>query len=149
MKIVRRLVLLTSLLMVTTFLAGAQNKSNIAADSKPETVITTFHVKDGKDAEMSKLIQRAWNTYDKFGMVLPQPNIIAHGIDDAGKLFFIEILSWKNHDAPDNAPAEVQAIWAEMETLCEKRDGHRGIEFHEVHIDGGANKDIRRKSARM
>jgi hypothetical protein len=148
MKIVRRLALLTSLIVVTTLLVGAQNKSNIAADGEPETVITTFQVKDGKEAEMSKLIQRAWKTYNKLGMVLQQPNIIAHGTDDAGKLFFIEILSWKSQDTPDNAPAEVKAIWAEMEALCEKRDGHRGIEFHEVHIDSGASKYTRRKSTR-
>jgi len=56
------------------------------------------------------------------------------GEDDAGKVYFIEILMWKDHDKPDNAPPDVTAIWAQMEALCEKRDGHRGIEFHEVRV---------------
>ncbi|MDX6713054.1 MAG: hypothetical protein QOH96_4070 [Blastocatellia bacterium] len=148
MKIIRRLALLISLLTLITSLTGAQNKSNIAAGSEPETVVTTFHVKDGKEAEMSELIQRAWKTYNKLGMVLQQPNIIAHGTDDAGKLFYIEILSWKNQDTPDNAPAEVKAIWAEMEALCEKREGHRGIVFSEVQIDSAQPDTTRRKTAR-
>jgi hypothetical protein len=148
MKIIRRLALLISLLTLITSLTGAQKKSNIAADSEPETVVTTFHVKDGKEAEMSELIQRAWKTYNKLGMVLQQPNIIAHGTDDAGKLFYIEILSWKNQDTPDNAPPEVKAIWAEMEALCEKREGHRGIVFNEVQIDSAQPNITRRKTAR-
>ena len=148
MKIIRRLALLISLLTLITSLTGAQKKSNIAADSEPETVVTTFHVKDGKEAEMSELIQRAWKTYNKLGMVLQQPNIIVHGTDDAGKLFYIEILSWKNQDTPDNAPPEVKAIWAEMEALCEKREGHRGIVFNEVQIDSAQPDTSRRKTAR-
>lgn len=54
--------------------------------------------------------------------------------NDAGKVYFIEILTWKDHDKPDNAPPEVTSIWAQMEALCERRDGHRGIEFYEVRV---------------
>jgi hypothetical protein len=148
MEKLRRLAVLISLLTAVVSVAGGQVKSKISADNEIETVVTTFHVRDGKEAEMSKLIQRAWDTYNKFGMVLPEPNIVARGTDNSGKLFFMEILSWKNHDVPDTAPAEVQAIWAEMEALCEKREGHRGIEFHEVQIDGGRPDATRRRTTR-
>jgi hypothetical protein len=40
----------------------------------------------------------------------------------------------ENHDAPDHVPADVKALWAKLEDLCEKRDGHRGIEFVEMEI---------------
>lgn len=144
----RKLAVLISLLTAIVSVAGAQDKSKSSADKEIETVVTTFLVRDGKEAEMSKLIQKAWDTYNKFGLVLPEPNIVVRGTDNSGKLFFIEIFSWRDHDVPDNAPAEVQAIWAEMEVLCEKREGHRGIEFHEVQIDGGRPDATRRTSTR-
>lgn len=137
MNSIRKAAVCVSLLATLAITAEAQQEPKVDADNEPETVVTTFHVKDGKEAEMAKLLVRAWDTYNKFGMVLPQPNLIVHGTDDANKLFFVEILSWKNHDAPDHAPQEVQAIWNEMQAMCEKRDGHRGIEFFEVHIDNG------------
>jgi two-component system, LytTR family, sensor kinase len=31
---------------------------------------------------------------------------------------------------------EVQAVWGQMTALCEKRDGHRRIEFYEVKVVG-------------
>lgn len=105
-----------------------------APKSETETVITTFRVKQGKEAEFSKVLAKAWPTYHRFGMVLDTPHIVLRGLDESGKTYFVEILTWKDHDAPDNAPAEVSAIWNEMGPLCEPRLGRPGIEFPEVQI---------------
>jgi hypothetical protein len=113
--------------------AGAQEKSNNPAKDDPETVVDTLHVKAGKEDDLAKVMARAWTAYRKFDMVLAEPHFLMRGVDDGGRPFFVEILSWKDHNAPDHAPAEVKKIWAEMESLCEKRDGRRGIEFYEVH----------------
>jgi hypothetical protein len=99
-----------------------------------ETVYTTFYVTPGKEAEFARVLEKAWPTYHKLGMVLDQPHLILSGTDDKGRPYFIEILTWKDHDAPDHAPAEVTAIWDQMTALCERRDGHRRIEFYEVKI---------------
>jgi hypothetical protein len=114
--------------------AMAQDKGNTSPKDDTETVISTFHVKEGKEAEFAKVLEQAWSTYHRLGMVLPQPNLVLRGVETAGKPYFIEIFTWKDHDAPDHAPAEVRTIWAQMEALCERRDGHRGIEFTEMQI---------------
>ena len=125
---------------------GVRKEATAGSKSDSETVITTFHVKEGKEVEMSRLIHRAWRTYYEQGMVLSQPNLVLQGTDDARKPFFIEILSWKNHEAPDNAPKVVKAIWAQMEAICEPRNGHRGIEFREMWIQTDALGTTRCKS---
>jgi hypothetical protein len=127
------------IIVVAVWLMLAGNASaQVKEDSKPkddtETVYTTYRVIAGKETEFAKVLAKAWPTYFKLGMVLKQPHIVLRGTDDAGKTYFIEILTWKDHDAPDHAPAEVQAIWDQLTALCEKRDGHRRIEFYEVQI---------------
>lgn len=67
-------------------------------------------------------------------MVLDIPRLVTRGKDDTGKTYFVEILTWKSPDAPDHAPKEIQAIWSNLEALCEAGDGHRVIEFPEVQI---------------
>ena len=123
-------------LLIGLSLAGtaiAQERSDNPLNDDPETVVDTLHVKAGKEDELARVMARAWATYSKFNMVLAEPHLLMRGVDDAGRPFFVEILTWKDHNAPDHAPPEVKKIWAEMEALCEKRDGRRGIEFYEVH----------------
>ena len=115
--------------LVVTFPVFAQDKKD---DS--ETVIATYRVKEGKEAEFQKVLEKAWPAYRKLGMALERPHLILRGVDEAKKTYFIEILTWKSHDAPDQASPEVRALWNQLEALCESRLGHRGIEFPEVEI---------------
>ncbi|MBV9209294.1 MAG: hypothetical protein JOZ52_01625 [Acidobacteria bacterium] len=121
-------------LMLACVASAAQNKGKQQAKVETETVHTTFLVRDGKEAEFQKVYEKAFAAYLKFGMIFKQPHMLMRGEDEAGKIYFIEILTWKDHDKPDNAPAEVKAIWAQMEALCERRGEHRGIEFEEVRV---------------
>lgn len=114
--------------------AAAQEKNDNPLKDDPETVVDTLHVRAGKEDELAKVMWRAWAAYRKFDMVLPDPHLLMRGTDDTGKPFLVEVLTWKDHNAPDHAPDEVKKIWTEMEALCERRDGRRGIEFYEVNF---------------
>jgi hypothetical protein len=80
------------------------------------------------------VLAQAWPAYRRFGLVLGEPHLVLRGTDKAGKTYFVEILTWKDHDAPDHVSPEIQAIWAQLQDLCEARLGHQGIEFPEVEI---------------
>jgi hypothetical protein len=126
--------LAVTICLMLASVAFAQAKSKRTTKDETETVYSTFYVIPGKEDEFWKVLERAWPTYYRLGMVLKSPHLILRGADAAGRPYFIEILTWKDHDKPDHAPAEVQAIWDQMTALCEKRDGHRRIEFYEVKL---------------
>jgi hypothetical protein len=140
----RRTALLTlSLGLVGPFVGAAPEPSR----AKPtETVVATFRVKEGRETEFQDALSKAWPLYRKLGMVLDSPHLIVKGTDKDQKTYFIEVLTWKDEDAPDNAPPEVRKLWGRLEELCEPRLGHRGIEFPEVEVilDGCAPKTAKR-----
>jgi hypothetical protein len=104
-----------------------------AVETDPETVLVTYHVKADKADELARLIDRTWATYQRLGLVFDKPHLVMRGKEKGGE-FFAEILPWKTHSGPDNAPAEVHALWDEMQKVCEKRDGRDGIEIPEIEI---------------
>lgn len=105
-----------------------------AQDSETETVLSTFRPRAGKEGELLKTMNQNWSTLRKLGLVLQEPHLILRGKDDAGKTIFVEILTWRDHDAADHVPAEVQTIWNQLQSLVEERNGHKGIEFPEFEI---------------
>lgn len=127
-----RLIFLT-LIFVTTVVAALRPTKHVRAQSRTETVIATYQVKPGKENDLVKVLAKHWATIHKLGLVLDQPHLVFRGQDDSGKTFFVEILTWDDAETPDHAPAEVRAIWREMEPLVESRLGHGPIEFPEVH----------------
>ena len=123
-----------ALLALGAYALAAQPPQPVAPNGGTETVISTFRVRAGKEAEFAKVHAQAWPAYRRFGLVAEKPHLVLQGVDEAGKTYFVEILTWKDHDAPDHASPEIRAIWAQLEALCEPRLGHRGIEFPEVQI---------------
>jgi hypothetical protein len=105
------------------------------ADS-PETVFSTYRVKKGMETEFQNVHAATWAAYRKYKLVLTTPHTVVMGKEESGAPFFVEILTWVSHDAPDHVPADVKELWNRLEALCEKRDGHRGIEFSEMEIVG-------------
>lgn len=114
--------------------ASTLNLAAAAQDSDTETVLSTFRPRAGKEDELLKTMNQNWSTLRKLGLVLQEPHLILRGKDDAGKTIFVEILTWRDHDAADNVPPEVQAIWNHLQSLVEERNGRRGIEFPEFEI---------------
>ena len=101
------------------------------ADS-PETVMVTYRVKAGQEAQLQDTLARAWAIYQKEHMVLPQPHVIVRDKESGGLTRFIEILTWVNHAKPAHAPDSVKTIWNQMQSFCEPRDGHPGLDGGEV-----------------
>ena len=119
--------------LVAFILAAAPVAAAPAADP-PETVVVVYSPQAGKEAAVDDLIRLHFATVRKLRLVTADPHVTYRDKDAGGRPIFVDILTWKSHAAPDDAPAEVRAIWVKMEAACEKRDGRRGIDFHEVDL---------------
>lgn len=107
------------------------------AAAPPETVHVTYHVQPGKLDEFLKVLRMQYPAGRKLGIVLPEPHVILTGKEDGGKPFAIEILTWRDGDAPDDVSTkypEVQKIWDGLGALVEKRGGKPGIEIEAMDV---------------
>ncbi len=122
-----------SVLAALTFLS-APWALGAGGDAKdPETVVVTFHVRPGKEADMEKLLrQDHWIVLRRLDLVFETPHVLVRCTESGAKPCFLEVLTWKSHEIPDNAPPEVQAIWTRMNEFVEKREGKPAIEIDEV-----------------
>jgi len=123
--------LLALLLLLPAQPAGAQPKAG-AADQ--ETVLSTYHVRQGKEKAFEEVLERTWGVYRQLDAVLPAPHIVARSVDEQGRADYREIFTWRSADIPDHAPKEIRAAWAEMRALCEPRGGDGAIAFVELDI---------------
>jgi hypothetical protein len=131
----------------TAVVCGADQSASlspVAQQTAPaETVWVVFHVKRGQEANVKKLLTDSWAAYVRKSMVNRQPHIIAQGSEEGGE-YFLELLSWKSSDVPDNADAEIRTLWKALEDQCEPRHGDSGIIFREIQLVAGtATDDIR------
>jgi quinol monooxygenase YgiN len=99
-----------------------------------ETVLITYHVVPGKEKELQKVLETVWQAYRKERLVLAQPHVIVRDKESEGKTRIVEIFTWVNAAAPDNAPDSVKKLWDQMKACCEKRDGHERLEGGEVEL---------------
>ena len=88
---------------------------------KPETVITTYYPKPGKDAEMIRILRDAWAIYTRLSLVTGQHQLY-RATTEGGTSYFVEIFTWKDESIPDNAPPEVKRVWADMNANTSKLD---------------------------
>jgi hypothetical protein len=109
------------------------------AAEPPETVLCTYHVKAGRASAFTASMAKGWALYRHLDLVVPQPHIIVRGTEPSGQVYFAEIFTWKSADIPDNAPAEVQAFWGELNGSCEPRGGKPGIDIVVVQPVSSAN----------
>jgi hypothetical protein len=101
----------------------------------PETVVVTFHVREGKEAEMEKLLREDhWPLLRRLSLVREAPHVLVRGKEAGDKPVLREILTWRDHDTPDNAPPEVEAVWKRMYDFVEKRGSAPAIEIEEVEL---------------
>jgi hypothetical protein len=49
--------------------------------------------------------------------------------DESGRRYYVEILTWKDPNTPDDAPPAIREIWDEMNRLVEARGGRPGLEI--------------------
>src|SRR5262245_2866131 len=123
-----------SLLAVSLLTLTGCKTHHHSATPDPETVLVTYHVKAGKEAEFQAVLSRAWEIYRRDGLVFAEPHIIVQDTEEGGKPRFVEIFTWINRSTPEHAPESVRTIWKQEESLCEQRGGHYGIEPNEVDL---------------
>jgi hypothetical protein len=101
---------------------------------KPETILVTLHAKVGAEKELEQVIERHWSTARRMNLIAPEPHLTVRGSEDGSKTYFVHVFTWLDPSIPDNAPKEIQAIWADMNRLVEARGGKPGLTFEEVFL---------------
>ena len=124
--------LLLSLLPLSLIGCSTTHRSSVKRD--PETVLVTYHVKPGKEAEFQAVLSRAWGVYRGEQLVFAEPHVVVQDTENGGKPRFVEILTWVIRSIPEHAPESVKTIWKQEESLCEKRGEHYSIEPGEVEL---------------
>jgi len=126
---------------VTLFAAAVLTAGFATAAGPPETVHVTYHVQPGKLEELLGVLKQHYPACRKLGLVLAEPHLILSGKEDGGKPVVIEILTWRDSDAPDSVPGhhpDVKKIWDQLNALVEKRGDKPGIDIDEMDIVAGA-----------
>ena len=126
----------SALLVLWVAGCGAASLAAAAGGPKdPETVVVTFHVREGKEAEMEKILREDhWPLLRRLGLVHAAPHVLVRGREADDRPYFIEVLTWRDHDTPDNAPPEVEAVWKHMRDIVEKRGAQDAIQIDEVDL---------------
>ena len=101
---------------------------------KPETVVITFHAKPGAEAELARVIEKHWTVAREMKLVNDSPHLTLRRAEEGNKVGFTDIFTWRDAAIPDNAPSDIQAIWAQMNELVEPRTGEPGLAFATVAI---------------
>ncbi len=99
---------------------------------KAETVMVTCYAKSGSEADLARVIAKHWTTVRDMKLANDAGHLTLRGVEAGGRTYFVEIFTWRDAKIPDNAPAPIQAIWAEMNQLADK------IEIAEVEIIGSS-----------
>jgi hypothetical protein len=102
--------------------------------AEPETVMVTLHAKPGAEAAIANILARHWETALRLNLVQDAPHMTVRALEDGDKTYFVEIFTWRDERIPDAAPAEIRALWAEMNRLVEARGGRPGLHFVAVSV---------------
>ena len=116
--------------VVAGLAAGTALRAPAQSESEPETVLVTYHVKDGQQAQMESIIRKQWAALRRLDVVEEQPHLLLRGVEDGGKPVYAEVFAWKTADSADHLPAEIQTLWKLMNSLVESRSGRPGIDIH-------------------
>jgi hypothetical protein len=100
------------------------------AQGKPETVMVTYHAKDGSAAALARTLARHWTTVRDLKLVADERRLLVRGAGEGGRIYFVEIFTWRDASIPDDPPAAVRAIWDDLNRYADK------IEIVEVEIVG-------------
>jgi hypothetical protein len=124
---------IVALLLPLTLTSPAQSPQP-TKDDPPETVVATFYLKQDKVDDFFKMMPGYWQVLRRLDLVESEPGLLLRGEDAGGKPIAMQVFTWKHSSTPENAPPDVQRYWKQMNDMVEKRDGHQGIEFPEMHI---------------
>jgi hypothetical protein len=113
---------------------GAAKIGSARPAAATETILGIYHVKEGEDDQFLKAYRNTWSTYRELDAVFEKPHLLMKGTDESGKTCYFDVFTWKDEEIPDHAPDKIKIAWRELESVCERRGGHRGIEANAVTI---------------
>lgn len=90
--------------------------------SEPVRMLCTYRVKDGKEVDFLRLLEKHWPTLREVGLATDEAARVLRSTDKAGKAVFIEMFSWKDATSPEVAhqTPEVMSVWEPMGALVEE-----------------------------
>jgi len=119
--------------LVVALAAGAAPTASQPAGEQPETVLITLHAKAGAIESLADVVAKHYDTARQLNLLAPgAPHLTLQAKDADNRTYLVEILTWRDGSIPDHAPADIQAIWKEMNALVEPRSGRPGIDIVEV-----------------
>ena len=125
-------------LVVSALIAGTSiavvSPTRLRADAVPETVMVRLHAKAGAEAALARVLERHWETVRRLDLVVPGTHVTLRGTEEGDKTYFVDIFTWRTAEIPDHAPADILAIWKDMNALVEPRGGQPGLSITEVSI---------------
>ena len=129
----RRLAALLGVALVAGAALAASRPSQDAPASRPETVMLVYQAKGGQEDALAAVIAKHWDTARKLDLVQPEPHLTLRTAGE-GKTSFVDVFTWRDINTPDDPPAEIRAIWKELNAVVEARDGKPGLEITEMKI---------------
>lgn len=127
------------LLVVAAVALGSAFAKTEAMQSGPETVIVTYRPKAEQEAKLLEAISQQWAILRRLGAVEERPHLVFRSTENGGKPVLTEVLTWVEADDADHMPAEVQALWKQMQSVTEAREGRPGVDIHAVEPVNTAN----------
>lgn len=101
---------------------------------KPVTVLCTYRVIPGREAEFEAVLAKHHPTLSAADLATEKPPQVFRGADGTGGPVYYEIFEWKEEasSAAAHESPEVMAVWGPLGELCESREGRRKFEFPHV-----------------
>lgn len=85
----------------------------VSAAEPPETILSRVYPKEGKDAELERVLRDNVAIMKKLDLIEPSPIVLVRDGDH-----FVQLFTWRSASIPDNAPPEVKKNWAEMRAVA-------------------------------
>lgn len=100
-----------------------------------QTVLAVYRVRQGNEDRFLEALTSHLPVLRQQGLVDDERPTVLRGHDDQGRVFVVEIFDWVSEEASSQAHDNeaVARIWAQLESLCEARDGRPAAEF--PHVD--------------
>jgi len=95
------------------------------------TALCTYRVKRGEESKFEALLKSHWPALRRLNLVTESPSQMFKGSDAGDATYYVEILDWRDADAPNQADTfpEIMKIWEPMGALVESRDKRPAMEF--------------------
>ncbi len=121
----------TSLLALAALLLWTSCATNQRSRPFGEAVYGSSFIcrsKPGAEKQLEKLMRETWETYLTEKRVFAQPHVVLRYLEDE-RTCYMELFQWVEWSAQENPSPRTQALWDQIYSLCEARDGKPGVEW--------------------